>query len=421
MRVALTGASGHLGSLVLLRLVADPQVSSIVALDLMPPWLHSRKLYSCTVDIADSIAVREAISGCDTVVHMAFNVDRPDAPERMFETNVTGTRAVAAACRDAGVGRIVYVSSGAVYGFSDDRPVQVDEAVPAVDTPGFLYAHHKWLGERALMDAFDGTPNIGLAILRPAICIGPHAKTAFAALMRKRTIVCIEDTPLQVLWDEDLAAAVHAAVHARAAGAFNVAAGEPLRYSEIAKVIGGRYRRIPAAIALASIRVKNVLARLGLVRAVEEAWVKHAPRAPDLVADRARRELGWSPQFPTCRDALEHFAETVPVPNSRRLARLLGGSLSEGRSPVSDESPFKVNVHLTGRDGGDVTVKRSEGRYIWSNGRARGADAVVRVPFAVFEHAVLSGETSDLVTASEVWSDDVEVVRQVMLEGLGQS
>lgn len=419
MRVALTGAAGHLGSLVLARLVADPAVSLVHAVDPVTPWLASRKCRHFAVDITDPVALGKAVSGCDAVIHMAFNVDRPDAPERMRATNVDGSAVVARACAENHVGRLVFVSSGAAYGFAPDRPLDVDETVPTRDTPDFLYAHHKWASEQAAMEAAARSPGMSLAILRPAICIGPHAKTAFAVLMRKRRIVCVADTPLQMVWDEDLADAVLRALHASATGAFNIGTAAALTYSEIAAEMGAGLQRVPKQLALAAVRLKNRAATLGLARAVEEAWVRYAVRAPNLIADRARADLAWQPAFPTAREAIRHFGETVPDARSRRLV-LMRAALPP-RTEQTTRDPWRINLHLTGRHGGDLVV-HGDGRWVVLRpGRERGADAITRMPMAAFARCLLSRPRVEAGAGDagiDVWGDEPDRVRSHLLETL---
>ena len=421
LRVALTGAAGHLGSLVLNRLVMDEAVGSIHAIDLAEPFLASRKSRHFRLDISDADALQGALAGCDAAIHMAFNVDRPDRPAQMHATNVGGSSAIAQACRDARVGKLVWISSGAAYGFAADRPERVDEAQPIADTPDFLYASHKWASEKAVGRIAAETPDMALTILRPAICIGPYAKTAFAQLMRARTIVCVDDTPLQVLWDEDLAEAVMAALHAPATGAFNVGAAEPLRYSEIAERMDARLRKVPAPLALASIHAKNVLARLGLARAVETAWVRYAARAPDLVVARARDELGWTPAHATCAEVLRHFGATVPHARARTLRRWVGALAQDARAPEGSQAAtnLHLNLHLTGLEGGDLHLDIGQTGNNWATGRQRGAHAFVRAPLDLFMRTA-AGEmdAAEFTANAAIWADEPARVQEQLQAAL---
>jgi UDP-glucose 4-epimerase len=73
VRVAVTGGSGQLGTLVLRRLADERAVREIVALDLQPPLIVSGKLRDVRADVRDP-AIGEHLRGCDALIHLAFLV-----------------------------------------------------------------------------------------------------------------------------------------------------------------------------------------------------------------------------------------------------------------------------------------------------------------------------------------------------------
>src|SRR5690348_14427854 len=82
-------------------------------------------------DIRDAAALKAAAQGVDYVLHQAAIASVPrsiDDPVETHEVNITGTLNVFTAARDAGVRRVVFASSSAVYGDSPELPKR--EAMP---------------------------------------------------------------------------------------------------------------------------------------------------------------------------------------------------------------------------------------------------------------------------------------------------
>jgi nucleoside-diphosphate-sugar epimerase len=96
--------------------------------------------------IADGATVRRAVAGCDYVLHQAAIPSVPRSVKEPLEThraNVDGTLEVLLAARDAGVRRLVFAGSSAVYGNTDVLPKH--EGMPP--SPLSPYALHKLVGE----------------------------------------------------------------------------------------------------------------------------------------------------------------------------------------------------------------------------------------------------------------------------------
>ncbi len=145
-RVAVTGGSGRLGAHVVRALLGS---CDLTVVDRAPP---SGGLPYREADIRDLAAVRAALAGHGTVVHLAA-LDRvaDAAPEDFTLTNVMGTWHVLQAAREAGVGRVVVCSSIAATGLDEYRAdcpplyLPVDEDHPRA--PVHPYATSKLLVE----------------------------------------------------------------------------------------------------------------------------------------------------------------------------------------------------------------------------------------------------------------------------------
>jgi nucleoside-diphosphate-sugar epimerase len=126
-------------------------------------------------DIGPDTDWRAALHGIDTVVHLAarVHVDAESAADPLAEyrrVNVAGTRRLAQAALDAGVRRIVLLSSVKVHGDCAARPLTETDAPDPQDA----YAISKLEAERALVEIAD-TGQLECVILRPPLVYSTHA------------------------------------------------------------------------------------------------------------------------------------------------------------------------------------------------------------------------------------------------------
>lgn len=114
--VLVTGMSGLIGGVVRERLAGEYELSALNRSDV--PGVKTLR-----ADLADLDAIRPAFEGQDVVVHLAAKSGEQFAWEEFRDTNVVGTYNVLEAARLAGVGRVVYASSGAtVAGWEREEP-----------------------------------------------------------------------------------------------------------------------------------------------------------------------------------------------------------------------------------------------------------------------------------------------------------
>jgi nucleoside-diphosphate-sugar epimerase len=121
-------------------------------------------------DVADPRAVGAAARGQDAVVHLAAKVDVVGRWADYRRANVEGTRSVVAACRDAGVRRLVHVSSPSVAHAGDPLVGVGAEPADPAHARGH-YARSKALAEREALAA-DG-PALAVLAVRPHLVWGP--------------------------------------------------------------------------------------------------------------------------------------------------------------------------------------------------------------------------------------------------------
>jgi UDP-glucose 4-epimerase len=127
MNILVTGAAGFLGSALANRLAADGH--SVRGLDDLtagdPARLSQNVLFS-RGDVNDRPKLWTLLQDVECVYHLAARVSVPESvlyPREYNAVNVGGTVSVMEAMRDAGVRRVVLVSSGAVYGEQGRQPL----------------------------------------------------------------------------------------------------------------------------------------------------------------------------------------------------------------------------------------------------------------------------------------------------------
>ncbi len=400
MRVAVTGAAGQLGTLVLRRLIDDRTVKGVIALDLRPPLLVAGKLTVVQADVRDPDFARH-LGGCDALVHLAFVVTQHLPRATVDAINVGGSANVFRAAHAAGVGTIVYTSSVAAYGVVPGHPVPIVEDTPRVHQPDFAYAATKFQVEAFLDDFERAHPELAVARLRPAILIGGRMEHPLGRILRRRVLFDAGGAPMPLVWDGDVADAVLLALQRRARGAFNLAADEPADAATLARATGMRVVRMPRVLVGAVVRVSSLLARVGIGEATDPKWVEVAGVPLVYSSARARAELGWTPRHPTCVAVMKHFCDLVPDGVDRRIAvfmRLV--SLAARREAPSHElrgMRARVHLSLTGAGGGDFGITIADGRLRVGFAAPRPPTSVVTLRAALFRE-LLAGK-SDLSRA----------------------
>jgi dTDP-glucose 4,6-dehydratase len=140
LKVLVTGADGFIGSHLVEALIArGHDVRAFVLynsfnswgwLDQLPPELR-RNLDVFSGDVRDAYGIREAMKGCEAVLHLAALIAIPysyHSPDTYVDTNIKGTLNVLQAARELGLHRVVHTSTSEVYGTA--RFVPITESHP---------------------------------------------------------------------------------------------------------------------------------------------------------------------------------------------------------------------------------------------------------------------------------------------------
>src|SRR5512140_3559758 len=130
MRFLITGGAGFLGAALANRLAkAGHTVRVLDDLTTGDPGRLNPAILFTRGDVLDVPKLWTLLQDMDCVYHLAARVSVPESvlyPREYNNVNVGGTVAVMEAIRDAGVKRVVFASSGAVYGTQTHQPVHED-------------------------------------------------------------------------------------------------------------------------------------------------------------------------------------------------------------------------------------------------------------------------------------------------------
>jgi NADH dehydrogenase len=228
MRVLVTGGTGFIGSAIVDALRATGRDHELQALtrraNRLSPWGDAVRLVSG--DVRDPASLRRALDGVDTVIHSVQFPNHPvENPRRGYTYEAIdgqGTVNLAAAAREAGVRRILYMSGAGVR--------------PGRSEPWF---RAKWTAEEAVRNSDREWVNF-----RPSWVYGPHDRSLnrFIQLVRLLPVVPVIGSGknrVQPVFVHDVAQAVARAVdEPRATGqAFELGGPEHLTMDEIIRTV----------------------------------------------------------------------------------------------------------------------------------------------------------------------------------------
>jgi nucleoside-diphosphate-sugar epimerase len=337
--VAISGGAGFLGLHLARRLLAEGhRVRTLDLTSLDEPELDGR-VDELRGDVRVAADARRLVDGADVLVHAAAALPIQVSRTAIRSVNVEGAAVTFAAAREAGVRRVVLVSSTAVYGVPERHPIHEDDPLVGVGH----YGESKIEAER-LCVAF-ARRGLETVIVRPKTFVGPERLGVFEILFdwiregRRIPILGDGGNRYQLLAVEDLVDAVVRCLDAPVAGeALNIGAD---RFGTVRADLqaliehagsSSRLRPVPARPAEVALRGLE-LARLS---PLAEWHYRTAHKDSFVSIDKARRLIGWEPRLSNAetlcatydwylahRDELRAAGTTHRVPWDQRALGLL--------------------------------------------------------------------------------------------------
>jgi nucleoside-diphosphate-sugar epimerase len=297
MRVLVTGATGFVGrALVPMLTQAGHDVTITVRYGPSADHLKNVRIKNIG-EIGPDTDWQEALSNIDAVLHLAgrahvMNESGSDPLAAYRRINRDGTKRLAEASADAGVKRLVFLSSIKVNGErTSDRPYSESDAPQPEDA----YGQSKWEGEQALRE----TPGLETVVVRTPLVYGPHVKGNFRSLLN----ICTKAVPLplgglqnrrSLIYVGNLAdALIRCVEHPEAAGGlYLVRDGDDVSTTALinstAGALGKRARLFP---------VPALLLRAGGALAGKTGMVSRLIESLEVDDSAIRRDLDWTPPF----------------------------------------------------------------------------------------------------------------------------
>jgi nucleoside-diphosphate-sugar epimerase len=335
-RFLITGGAGFLG-INMVRYLLD-RGHEVTSLDLMPfDYPEKDKIREVVGDIRCRDDLNKSLVDVDIVIHAAAALPLYK-PEDIYSTDLDGTRNVLEASKDAGIQRVVHVSSTAVYGIPDHHPLVEEDPMDGVGPYGIA----KVKAEDICVE-FRKT-GMCVPIIRPKSFIGPERLGVFALFYdwakdghgfpmigsgNNRYQLCDVEDVCQGIW---LCAIGEADI---VDDVFNIGARDFTTMKEDYQAVlddagfGKKISGFPARPVIWTLRLLEALHLSPLYK-----WVYETASEDSFVSiEKAERVLGFNPK---------HSNKQALVRNFRWYLEHLNEF--EGRSGVSHRVPWKQGI-----------------------------------------------------------------------------
>lgn len=304
LTVFVTGATGVLGRPVVRRLAAaGHRVRAVARSAANDALLAELGAEPARADILDRGAVESALAGCDAVLHLATRIPamremgRRDAWRENDRLRAEATPLLVDAALAAGAGTFVYPSVCFFYSDAGDDWI---EAAEPFETPDVMQST---LAAEAAVARFTAAGGRGITLRMAGFYGTDVPSTADMLALARRGISPVIGRPdayLPVVWADDAAAAVVAALVEAPAGLYDVVDDEPLGRGEIIRLI-----------AAAAGRRHLVVPPVLLARLAAGKDATFAARSQRVSNRRLRSVTSWRPQVRDAREGWRRIAESV--------------------------------------------------------------------------------------------------------------
>lgn len=293
-------------------------------------WLEQWGVERIVGDLEDRDALRAGAAGADWIFNCAAKVGDWGTLAEFRKLNVDALRLLLDAACEAGLERLVHVSSLGVYEGRDHHGT--DETVPPAANSLDAYTRSKTEAEALVME-YHQSRGLPAAVVRPGFIYGERDRTVLPKLLtnlQRGTFAFFGsgDQRLNCIYVKNLVHAIFLAAESPAAvgEVFNLTDGEPISKKQFVgrvAVLAGlpiptRHIPLPIARALAQV-VEGAAKLLGAKRAplINKARYKFLGLNLDYSIEKARRVLGYQPPY-TFEEGIERaMAEHRPSGSPR--------------------------------------------------------------------------------------------------------
>ena len=310
MKVFLTGATGFIGGHVARKL--RERGDEVRALVRSPEKAGALEELGCELvsgSLSSPAEIASGLEGCDAAIHGAaiYEVGIPESRhEAMRDANVLGTERVLRAALEAGIERVVYISTVAAFGDTDGKVVDETYEHPGHDFTTYYeqtkYEAHQ-IARRMINE--DGLPCV---IVQPGGVYGPGDHSELGNLTKqtlagKLPLIPFPDFGVNVVHVEDVADGVLLALDDGEVGEQYVLGGENTTNRELIGTIAEVGGRKPPTRAMPTVLLKSAAPLGPLVGPL----LGYPPNMRELISStdgvtfwsssvKAKSKLGYSPR-----------------------------------------------------------------------------------------------------------------------------
>ena len=278
----------------------------------IPEWIAG--------DILDKECLQRLVAGMDAVIHLAAMVSMKDGPDEMLiRVNVTGTRLLAEAAKEAGAKRFIHVSSAAAFEQAPyDQPL--DETKELVHTKKYSYPYSKAVSQTVALEYNDS--QMAVLVLAPTAVLGPydHEPSLLGGgmlIFYRGSLPAVFPGGVDMVDVRDVAGAIVSALFHGTPGGIYLLSGQYATLSQVNQMVGdvkGKRKNLPVLPLWPILAVLPVLHGWSRIVGTTALYTRqsvdnllHSNRK--IAHAKARRELGFHPRplAETIRDTLTWF------------------------------------------------------------------------------------------------------------------
>jgi len=253
-KVLVTGGAGFIGRHLVDRLVREGHPVRIIdnlssgKLENIQQHIDTNKVEFIKGDIRDTALVKKSVDGVGFVVHLAAIISVPfsvENPDLTFDVNIQGTHNLLVAATEKNVEKFVFISSCAVYGDPESKPVTEKTKTSPISP----YAESKLIAERYCL-SYNQSNQLKTVVLRFFNVYGPRqSMNAYSGVITIFINKVKQKQPLIIYGDgsqtrdfvnvRDIVDAILVAMkNQKAEGEiFNIGSGKSTSINELAKTV----------------------------------------------------------------------------------------------------------------------------------------------------------------------------------------
>ncbi len=296
-RIVVTGGTGFVGKRLVTALLNEGHAVDVWTRDPKSAGLPTHE--SLNVLRWEANGELPTLEGVDSIAHLAayLPAEYSDSSQAAacLKVNALGTLALLEAAEAAGVESLVYTSSGNIYAPGDHHADETSSLYPSWRAPYYLTS--KLAGE-VYVDHCGRAGKLRTAILRPSAIYGPGMKGGVVEIFARRLAAGEPVTlnnggthAVDLVYVDDVVAAIKAALTRDVSGAYNVGGGRRVTVREIAETLR---------------ELLDAPRELLIIQPVHD---ESTAGFAGLIVERARDELDYRPR--PLEEGLSAYVETL--------------------------------------------------------------------------------------------------------------